>query len=191
VSSEQDVLALAHKLEGVPIDVLINNAAVYAEADGDPFTQSFGKFDFPLMDTIFAVNVKGPLMVVQAFYPNVKAGRQKKIVSISSTNGSLTHSPPGTNAVFYRASKAALNKEMQLIAQDLEPDGITVVLLHPGVVKTERFFASSRKFNFGTADNPAALDPASSVQRMIATIDRLSLRKSGHFLRYDGSELPW
>ena len=71
--------ALAAKLADVPIDVLINNAGVYndrsgcasgdEDCPGDWTTQSFGQMNFALLDTIMAVNIKGPLIVSQAFYP--------------------------------------------------------------------------------------------------------------------------
>src|SRR5690606_22086088 len=94
VTNNGAALALAAKLRDVPIDVLINNAGVYndrskckAEDDkcpGDWDVQNFGNMKFSLLDTMMAVNIKGPLIISQAFYPNVKASKQKKIVSISS-----------------------------------------------------------------------------------------------------------
>jgi hypothetical protein len=52
-------------------------------------TQSFGQMDYGLLDTIMDVSIKGPLVVSEAFYPNVKAGALKKIVAISSSNGTI------------------------------------------------------------------------------------------------------
>ncbi|HTT01031.1 MAG TPA: SDR family oxidoreductase [Steroidobacteraceae bacterium] len=191
VTSPAQAEALAAKLHDVPIDVLINNAGVYAESDGDASTQNFGHFNFTLMDTILAVNVKGPLIVSQSFYPNILLGHQKKIISISSTTGQLTQPSPDTIGLFYRASKAALNREMQLLAQVLRPRGITVVLLHPGTVHTERFYEHIGKFKDLKLSDAGTLAPSFSVGRMIATIDRVTLKDSGRFLLYDGSPLPW
>src|SRR3954467_7555651 len=91
VTDNDAALALAAKLKDVPIDVLINNAGVYndrskckAEDDacpGDWDVESFGKMKFSLLDTMMAVNIKGPLIVSQAFYPNVKASKLKKLVA--------------------------------------------------------------------------------------------------------------
>ena len=76
--------------------------------------ESFGHLKYPLLDTIMAVNIKGPLIVAETFYGNVLAGAQKKIVNISSSNGTLTgEARPRPGAMFYRMSKAALNREMQ------------------------------------------------------------------------------
>ena len=58
---------------------------------GEGGTQSFGNIDYELFDTIMAVNVRGPLVVSESFIDNVRASKQKKLISISSTNGSITH----------------------------------------------------------------------------------------------------
>ncbi len=137
VTRKDEIDAVAAKLKSIPIDVLINNAGVYLKS-GAPHSQDLGQFDYSLFDTIMAVNVRGPLMVVEAFVANVKASHEKKIVAISSTVGSLTQPFPGTGALFYRTSKAALNKEMQVLAQVLKPEGISVLLIHPGQVRTDR-----------------------------------------------------
>jgi NAD(P)-dependent dehydrogenase (short-subunit alcohol dehydrogenase family) len=191
VTSADDVSALAAKLNGEPIDVLINNAGVYNdrsqchddECIGDWSTQSFGALHYDLLDTIMAVNVKGPLMVSEALLPNVKASKRKTIVSISSTNGSLTDQLAGSGAIFYRASKAALNRSMQLVARAEQKDGVTVVMLHPGAVVTERQ-AYLEGFK-GMIEMPF------SVTHMVATIDKLTLADTGKFLNYDGTTAPW
>ena len=191
VTKPDDIKALATKLKDVPIDVLLNNAGVYndrsqchtVDCPGDWSNQNFGKLKFSLLDTIMSVNVKGPLMVSEAFLDNVRASKQKKIISISSTNGSLTKQLPGSGAIFYRASKAALNRAMQLVASSLKDEGITVVLLHPGAVLTERqAYLSKYK---GMVETPF------TVKRMIKTINNLTIRDTGRFMLYDGSTVPW
>ena len=184
VSRKDDIDAVAAKLKGVPIDIVINNAGVYA---GTPTAQDFGKFDYSLFDTIMAVNLRGPLMVMEAFVDNVKASHQKKFVSISSTVGSLTQPFPGSGAVFYRTSKAALNKEMQVLADVLKPDGVSIFMIHPGQVRTDRLTSLSP----GITTSKAYMDPAESVGQMIPTIQRLTIAESGHFVRYDGEPLAF
>ena len=186
VSSKNEIDALAAKLKNMPIDVVINNAGVYAKS-GAPASQDFGQFDYSLFDTIMAVNVRGPLMVMEAFVGSVKASHQKKFVAISSTVGSLTAPYPGDGAIFYRASKAALNKEMQVLADVLKPDGISVVMIHPGLVRTDRLKALAP--SVATAKD--YVDPSEAVSQMIPTIDRVTIADSGHFMRYDGAPLAW
>lgn len=194
VTRVDEARALAAKLKGVPIDVLINNAGVYNDRSrckpkdescpGDWSVESFGKLKFSLLDTIMAVNIKGPLIVSEAFYPNVLASRQKKIIAISSSNGSLTgekHPRPG--AIFYRMSKAALNREMQIVAASTAKDGVTVVMLNPGPTLTEhQEYLHAFK---------GMLTTAFTVSNMIRTIDKVTPSDTGKFLRYDGAPEAW
>jgi NAD(P)-dependent dehydrogenase (short-subunit alcohol dehydrogenase family) len=194
VTDVEQAQALAASLTDTPIDVLINNAGVYNDRSacaaqdeacpGDWSTQSFGKMNFELLDTIMDVNVKGPLVVSQALYPNVKAGKLKKIVAISSSNGTLTgEANPRPGATFYRMSKAALNREMQIVAASVKADGVTVVILNPGPTLTER-----QEYLRG---NPIMIEASFTVENMIRTIEKTTLAESGRFLRYDGAPEPW
>jgi NAD(P)-dependent dehydrogenase (short-subunit alcohol dehydrogenase family) len=124
-------------------------------------------------------------MVMEAFIGNVKASQQKKVVAISSTVGSLTQPFPGGGIVFYRTSKAALNKEMQVLAEFLKPDGVTVVMIHPGQVRTDRLLSILPT----VATNKDYMDAPESVAQMIATIDEVTIADSGHFMRYDHTPL--
>ena len=196
VVNESQARELATKLANVPIDVLINNAGVYTDRSGcaagdeqcagDWSVERFGNLKFPVFDSILAVNVKGPLIVSQAFYPNVKASRQKKIVAISSSVGSLTGphvQAQGTGIIFYRASKAALNREMQIVAETVKGDGVTVIMLNPGATVTER--------QKNPNHSPGMLESADTAAQMVKTIERATFADTGRFLRYDGVTEPW
>jgi NAD(P)-dependent dehydrogenase (short-subunit alcohol dehydrogenase family) len=190
VASIVEVQALAGKLKGEAIDVLINNAGIYSDraacgdeaCRGEDSTQSFGKLDYELFDTIMAVNVRGPLLVSEAFIEHVRASRQKKIISISSTNGSITFTLGGSGAIGYRASKAALNRAMQLVAVNQRNAGVTVLLLHPGAVLTER----QAHLTF-----PGMIEMQPSVAGMIQQIDKATIADTGRFIQYDGTTAPW
>ena len=194
VTDIDQVNALAAKLADVPIDVLINNAGVYNDrakcrgedekCPGDWSVESFGKMKYSLLDTVMAVNIKGPLIVSEAFYKNVKASAQKKLVAISSSNGTLTgEKNPRPGAIFYRMSKAALNREMQIVAASTRQDGVTVVMLNPGPTLTEhQEYLDSY---------PGMLKTSFTVENMIGTIDKVTINDTGRFLRYDGATEPW
>lgn len=194
VTDAGQVNALAARLANVPIDVLINNAGVYNDrtacaADdeacpGDWTTQDFGKLDYSLFDTIMAVNVKGPLLVSEALFKNVKASSLKKIVAISSSTGSLTgETTAGPGAIFYRTSKAALNRAMLSVSSAVKKDGVTVVMLNPGPTLTEhqmylKAYAGMLQMSF-------------TVENMMKTIDNVTIKDTGRFLRYDGVAEAW
>jgi NAD(P)-dependent dehydrogenase (short-subunit alcohol dehydrogenase family) len=122
-------------------------------------------------------------MVSEAFVEQVAASERRLIVSISSTNGTLTEPLGGAGGIFYRSSKAALNKAMQQVARALANRQITVLLLHPGAVATER--------QAYLADFPGMLDTPFSVTSMIATLDQVTFADSGRFIQYDGTTAPW
>ena len=174
--------ALAARYAGVPIDVLINNAGILGGND----RQKFGSFDYAAFDEVMAVNVVGPIRMVELFVDNVAMSQQKKIMNISSLVGSIQMTFPGQN--FYRASKAALNMSMRTIAKELkgskEPGRkeIIVGLIHPGVVATD--FAKNVPIPMIT--------PQESAAAVIVVIDSYQdRRQSGDFMSYTGQELPW
>ena len=196
VTNLEQAIALQKKLQDVPIDVLINNAGVYNDRSkcarddeycpGDWSDQAFGHENFKLLDTIMAVNIKGPLIVSEVFYPNVLASRQKKIIAISSSNGTLTgeaHPRPG--AIFYRMSKAALNREFQIVAASVKADGVTVLMLNPGPTATEHQEYLVKSYP------KMMLKMSFTVGHMIKTIARATIKDTGRFLRYDGQTEPW
>jgi NAD(P)-dependent dehydrogenase (short-subunit alcohol dehydrogenase family) len=181
VTSKPEIDALAAKLAGVPIDVLINNAGVY-QVDGTYANQQFGQLAFDKFEVFAETNVKGPMMVTQAFIDNVRAGGQKKIIAISSSHGSVTVPPLVEGAFWYGMSKAALNKVMATLSYVLDDEGITVVVLHPGAVLTEK----QADLTF-----PGMIETTFSVSHMIDTIAALTIEDTGKFLVYDGSVQPW
>jgi NAD(P)-dependent dehydrogenase (short-subunit alcohol dehydrogenase family) len=190
VASIPEVKALAAKLEGVAIDVLINNAGVYSDRSdcrdencrGED-KQTFGNIDYDLLDTILAVNVRGPLVVSESFIDNVRTSRQKKIIAISSTNGSVSQPLPGPQGIAYRASKAALNRAMQLVAVKEKEENVLVLMLHPGTVVTERLI--------GNRGLPGTVETEPSVTGMIKVIEEATMADTGKFLQYDGTTAPW
>jgi NAD(P)-dependent dehydrogenase (short-subunit alcohol dehydrogenase family) len=193
VTVAEQVKALATRLKGVAIDVLINNAGIYNDrgtckpdddlCPGDWTTQNFGRMRYELLDTILAVNVKGPLLVSEALFDNVKASTLKKIVAVSSSNGSLTGPQAGGGAIFYRSSKAGLNRAMQLVAESVKRDGVTVVMLNPGPTLTEH--------QLYLKDFKGMLTTEFTVGNMIKTIDKVTLAETGKFWRYDGVPEAW
>jgi len=100
-----------------------------------------------------------------------------KMIAISSGMGSIGDNSGGW--VPYRTSKAALNMAWSNLAIEAKPRGIACVALSPGWVQTRMGGAG------------AEITPRESVADMRKLIGRLTISDSGHFLRRDGSELPW
>jgi NAD(P)-dependent dehydrogenase (short-subunit alcohol dehydrogenase family) len=192
VSDREQINALAAKLKGEPIDVLLSNAGLIRTAPvkdrAGNANQMFGTLDYKLLDDFVHTNVAGPLMLSEAFVANVKASKLKRIVAISSAAGMITQPPrspsggPGNDHYWYRITKAALNSAMRLLAVELEDDGITVVMFHPGGVQVE---------SFGDVKLPGFVPPEVAISKMIKTIDGLTLKDTGRFLQNDGTDHPW
>lgn len=163
---------LAETLRDRPIDVLINNAGVIGS------DRNLGELDGESWLATLRVNTVAPILVAQAFLPNLRAGSEKKAVFITSLMGSIADNTSG-RYYDYRSSKAGLNAAVKSLAIDLAGDGIIAVVLHPGWVKTD----------MGGANAPT--DPATSVDGMRKVIAKLRRSDSGRFFNYNGKECQW
>lgn len=173
--------ALAARLEGQSIDVLINNAGFFGEFGN----QGFGALDFDQFDLFMRTNARGPLKMSEAFVPHLKAGRQKKIVAITSQAGSFELDSGGLPGMyFYKSSKAALNMIMRNVAKDVKEHGIAVGILSPGMVNTAGDIPPERRFL-------GLIEPPESIAGMIEVIADLDLDNTGNFIRYSGDPQPW
>lgn len=175
--------ALAARLSGTAIDVLLNNAGILG---GGREKQSLGGIDYAAMAQVYRVNAMAPVKMAEAFLPHVAAGTQKKIVSIASGTASLTWTQASdlfTPLYAYRMSKTALNMAMRALAIELAPRGILVGLMAPGMVET-RILQDSGYGGRG-------ITPAHSVSGVIRNIANLSAATSGKVIIYTGAEVPW
>lgn len=166
------IRAMAARLAGRPIDLLVCNAGIYPDkgqalADGYP----------PAMwAETFAVNVTGVFLTVQALMPNLMA-RRGRIAILSSQMGSDARAPGGSYV--YRASKAAVLNLGRNLAADLAAEGIAVGIYHPGWVRTD--------MGGSAADIPAHEAAAGLMDRF----DALSTDRTGVFETWDGRALPF
>ena len=128
----RDKKAVFEKINSLPeafanIDVLINNAG---NAHGfDPIQNG----DLDDWDAMIDINVKGLLYVSKAVIPIMIGKKSGHIINIGSVAGKEVY----PNGNVYCASKFAvdaLNKSMKM---DLNPYGIRVGAIHPGLVNSE------------------------------------------------------
>lgn len=130
-----DIATLAQvvaRLKGVPIDVLINNAGVY---DAAPTNLDAVTKDFDKLTDVFQVNSIVPKILADALAPNILAGQEKLVVTMSSGMGTYAEFDEyHAEHWAYSASKAAVNYAMISYAK-LHPE-IKVALINPGWIKT-------------------------------------------------------
>jgi NAD(P)-dependent dehydrogenase (short-subunit alcohol dehydrogenase family) len=160
------------------IDVLFNNAAIspgdiwHDREDGRCVLDEERALDH------FRVNTIAPLQIALAALPLLKAGTRPRVVNLSSGAGSLTYKTDG-GLYSYSASKAALNMFSRAMAWDLKDDGIIVVMLDPGWVRTDMGGPEA----WITADE--------SVGGIIPLVDRLDMDDTGEFFHYQGGKVAW
>ncbi|ANW25209.1 short-chain dehydrogenase [Vibrio coralliilyticus] len=155
------------------LDVLINNAGYYG-----PKGYGFGHTDIDEWRKVLEINTIAPLKLVEALFPNLQRGQLKKIACLSSKVGSMTENTSGGGYI-YRSSKAALNSVVKSLSNDLSSQGFTVLALHPGWVQTEM------------GGPNALIDTQTSAAGLVEVIESADISRSGEFINYDGSALPW
>lgn len=191
IIDDTEINALAEKYRDTPIDVLLNNAAINTFRFGP---NRFGRIDYEWFEEILKVNIIGQLKVSEAFQDHVAASQQKKIISMTSTGGSITELKVPI-AVAYRASKAGLNMAMHAYSIALKSKGIIVGIVAPGTVDTEDYMnaedPSTVPANYRMMMKAGRLAPRTAIDDMIALIDRMTLEDSGVYYEWTGRVIPW
>ncbi|KAI0667321.1 NAD-P-binding protein [Trametes maxima] len=156
------------------LDYLVSNAAILK--NDTAFT-----LDPESILEVVKTNVAGPALLSQVALPYLEKGKEKKLLHISSTGGSI--GSIGAIDLFvsgvtsYAISKAGLN--MLVVKQKHGRPDLTIIALCPGYVKTD----------MGGKD--ALLEPAESVAGILKVITSVTNADSGKFLRHTGEEIPW
>ena len=170
ITSGDSVIKLRENLQDTKVDVLIHNAGI-AEFN------SLSNLDPQSILHQFEVNALSPLCCVQTMLSHLS--KSAKIALISSRMGSIEDNTSG-GSYGYRMSKVALCMAGKSLAVDLKPKGISVAILHPGLVSTRM-----------TGFTSNGIKPQESVKGIIQRIDELTLENTGTFWHSNGEILPW
>lgn len=179
ISNFSEVDRLAEKISDTPIDIIINNAGAFGPKEhltGD-LRQSFGHMDYSLWADLFNINCMASMKVAESLIDNIRAGSDKKIINITAILGSIGTTDKGFYA--YRSSKAAINMTMRALSIELAAEGITVLMLNPGWVKTDM------------GGDKAPFTPEQSVRNLRKLISEKGINETGSFFEYDGSTIPF
>ena len=163
---------LSSRLKDVPIDILFCNAGIIGKRG-----MALGSFDYAEWEKVLRVNLLGAAAVIEALADNVAASERKTIAVMSSRLGSIGETSGMT--LPYATSKAALNMLVKGLAASLAGEGIIVVALSPGWVRTDM------------GGSGAPLAARASVAGLRKVIAGLKASDSGKFLSYDGAPIPW
>jgi NAD(P)-dependent dehydrogenase (short-subunit alcohol dehydrogenase family) len=154
------------------LDILINNAAIHL---GD---EPLSEVKADVLLRTLQINAIGMVLMVQKFVGFLQKGDNPKLINISSQGGSLSLMNH-FRGFGYSGSKAALNMYTRCLALEPEMEGITIIALHPGWMRTD----------MGGPDAP--LTTAKSAEGVLRVIEALTKEDNGKFFTWEGKELPW
>jgi NAD(P)-dependent dehydrogenase (short-subunit alcohol dehydrogenase family) len=177
VTDDDRVIAAVRQAEDAfgGIDVLVNNA-------GYGYRAAVEEGDAADVQRLFATNFFGPVALIKAALPGMRARRSGAVVNISSI-GALRR-PPGSG--YYAASKAALEAMTGSLRTEAEPLGIKVIAVEPGGFRTDfsgrsltqsatviddyAGTAGQRRRENDTVDGTQPGDPARAAQAIIEVV---------------------
>lgn len=107
------------------IDVLVNNA-------GRGYSGAIEEGDSDAVNELFNTNLFGPINLIKAVLPDMRANKAGAIINISSL-GIITNDGGGG---YYAASKAALEKISGALRKEVASLGIKVMVVEPGPFRT-------------------------------------------------------
>jgi NAD(P)-dependent dehydrogenase (short-subunit alcohol dehydrogenase family) len=171
VTRPSDVHALAGRVRAEKFDLLFLNAGIMAGRNtplaGIPDTE---------IHNIFLTNAISPIRVAEALIANVAPGGM--VAFMSSILGSIGTNDDG-RAELYRASKAALNSLFRSFRARHRQADLTMLALHPGVVRT----------SMGGPNAP--LDIETSVKGVADVIAARWGSGGAAFVDYRNQTIPW
>jgi 3-oxoacyl-[acyl-carrier protein] reductase len=186
VSDKASTLAMAEAVRERfgTCHVLVNNAAIYEDLESAPLLE----VDIEYWRRVFAVNLDGPLLCVQALAPLMVEAGWGRIVNQSSVGGWMGR---GSH---YACSKLALSCLTQGLAHQLGRKGVTVNAIAPGTIHTEATMkvvsAELRAQMIARAAVPIEAGPAELVGTLLYLCSDGASFVTGQTIFVDGGAVP-
>jgi len=127
-SSLEELVKEAESAFG-PVEILVNNAAIFTTLKLKPFTE----ITEDEWDAVLRVNVRGPFQCAKAVVPSMKKNGRGKIINISS--GTFLRGAP--MFCHYVTSKGAIIGQTRALASELGADNIFVNCIIIGLTESE------------------------------------------------------
>ena len=174
VASDSSVISASEKFKdyATSLEIIINNAAIH---DKDTLED----INFEKALEIYNINTLGSLRVTKNFLTYLNQGSTKVLVNISSEAGSIG-SCPRSGEFGYCMSKSALNMQSVLLQNLLKKDGIKVLSVHPGWMRTDM------------GGKHAAIDSSETASGVYELIEKYKHKlDTPIYLDYTDEELLW
>ncbi len=188
ITDENSLAAMASSLslQESPLDLIVNTAGLLHGSQLAP-EKTATQLSAESMQRIFAVNAFGPMLLIKALWPWLRAKRPVVFASLSARVGSIEDNSLG-GWYSYRAAKAAQNQFLKTAAIELSrfnPQSI-VLALHPGTTAT----ALSQPYQSNVAAEKL-FTPAFVAECLLNIIDSSTVTDSGSFIAWDGKRIAW
>ena len=172
ICDEEQIAALAQRLQGQHIDMLFVNAGT---TNRDP-SQGIGDITTEEFMQIMLTNALAPMRVIEKLEPQVTTGGL--IGVMSSGQGSIANNENGQREL-YRGSKAALNMFMRSVAARPAMQSRPMVTMAPGWIKTD----------LGGPDAPYTI--AETIPSLVNVLLEKQQRPGLEYLDFRGNTVPW
>ena len=180
VTNSEDIEKCANYLKTTfgKLDVLVNNAGIALEWDGNPTNAD-------KVRRTLEVNLIAPYAITEALVPLLSLSDDARVINQSSQLGSIDAAEKmwqyisGFMTVGYATSKAGLNMLTQIQSKTLDVKGIAVAAAHPGWVKTD----------LGTDAAPLEVKEGASTVVSLVTVPRDKFPNGQ--LVHNTDRIPW
>jgi NAD(P)-dependent dehydrogenase (short-subunit alcohol dehydrogenase family) len=138
------------------LDAVINNAGIGVSSlrpDGEVNLPRIDELTAEIWDRFFAINVRAPMLIVQAALPHMRKGGFGRIINNTTSFRTMLRVLP------YGATKSALESMSAIWAQELDGDGITVNVLIPGGPTDTPFIADGAGWDRAKMLKPEIMGP--------------------------------
>lgn len=188
ITDEGSLASLASSLsvQDFPVDLIMNTTGLLHGPHLAP-EKTVTQLSAESMRKIFVVNAFGPILLIKALWPWLRAKRPVVFASLSARVGSIEDNQLG-GWYSYRAAKSAQNQFLKTAAIELSrinPQSI-VLALHPGTTDT----ALSQPYQSNVAAEKL-FSPAFAAERLLRIIDDARPADSGSFIAWDGKRIAW
>ena len=174
ITNHDEIKGLHRRLSGELFDVIFIIAGVH-----DDTTKPIHEVPVPEVARLFITNAYSPIYLAEAVFDLLQPRGTLAIMSsrMGSVSLATTYEPGEWET--YRASKAALNMLARCFYQRHQDEGRTVLIMHPGWVKTDM------------GGDSAPVDVTTSVEGLYNTLEKW--RGSGReaYVDFEGNVLPW
>lgn len=153
----ETAIADALGAHGAPLDLLVNNAGIIKKLRGLAVTEPED------LEALFRVHCVGALRCTKAALPWLRRAARPTVVNITSRFGSIGRTTAGEfrGIYSYHVAKAAQNMLTACLDRELRGEGIRVLAVHPGRLRT----------TVAAAD--ADTDPADAARALADWVERV------------------